>query len=66
MIRIWHDEAMRWLPLWLTITMLNTSVLLGLVFWRQATRDPDQQLPMTSLLIILWLAMCGPDVSASR
>ena len=57
MIRIWHDEAVRWLPLWLTITMLNTSVLLGMVAWRQASRSQNAQLPVGALLIILWLAL---------
>jgi hypothetical protein len=57
MIRIWHDEALRWLPLWLTITMLNTSVLLGMVAWRQASASQNAQLPVAALLIILWLAL---------
>ena len=57
MIRIWHDDAMRWLPLWLTVTMLNTSVLLGIVLWRQATGSEDLQPPTGWLLIILWSAI---------
>jgi len=57
MIRIWHYEAMRWLPLWLTFTMLNTSFLLGIVLWRQATRADDLQPPVAGLLIILWFAI---------
>jgi len=57
MIRIWHDDALRWLPLWLTITMLNTSVLLGVVLWRRATGIENLQPPTAWFLIILWLAV---------
>lgn len=57
MIPIWRDDAMRWLPLWLTITMLNTSVLLGLVFWRQASQAQNLEPSPASLLLILWLAI---------
>ena len=57
MNRIWHDGAIKTLPLWLTITMLNTSMLLGLVLWRQASQARDPQPPLAQLLIILWLAI---------
>jgi hypothetical protein len=58
MIRIWHDDAFRWMPLWLTITMLNTSVLLGAVLFRAARPAGDGKLPSAStLLAILWLAI---------
>ena len=57
MIRIWHDGAMRWMPLWLTITMLNTSVLLGAVLFRQASRHEDLQPSTAKILVILWLAV---------
>lgn len=57
MIRIWHDSALRWMPLWLTITMLNSSVLLGLILWRRAAGLRDLQPPASWLLIILWLAI---------
>jgi hypothetical protein len=58
MDRIRHDGALRLLPLWLTITMLNTSVLLGVVLWRQVSPSPHQsqilQPPLTQLLVVLW------------
>lgn len=58
MIRIWHDDAFRWLPLWLTITMLNTSVLLGAAVFRGAKRTGESMQPSTpALLVILWLAI---------
>lgn len=57
MTRIWNDSAMRKLPLWLTITMLNTSVLLGVVLWRQAANERSQEPPVVQLLAILWLAI---------
>ena len=57
MIRIWHDEAMRWMVFWSTITMLNTSVLLGIAFFKRAARHRDLQISTASLLAILWLAI---------
>lgn len=57
MNRIWHDAAMKTLPLWLIVTMMNTNVLLGLVFWRQASQARELQLSSTQLLVILWLAL---------
>ena len=57
MIRIWHDNALRWMPLWLPITMLNTSVLLGVVLWKRSSDAGDPQPPTSWLLLILWLAI---------
>jgi len=57
MNRIWHDAASRRLPLWLTITMMNTSVLLGVVLWRQASQARNLQPPLIQLQGILWLAI---------
>lgn len=57
MNRIRNDGALHRLPIWLTITMMTTSVLLGVVLWRQAAHSPDTQLPRIQLMVILWLAV---------
>ncbi len=55
MNRILHHGALRMLPLWLAITMLNTSALLGVVLFWQSSPSRAFSLPLTQLLVILWL-----------
>ena len=55
MNRIIHHGALRLLPLWLAITMLNTSALLGVVLFWQSSPSRAYSLPLTQLLVILWL-----------
>ncbi len=57
MNRIWNDGALKRLPLWLAITAMTTSVLLGLVLWRHASRSHNADLPADQLLAVLWLAI---------
>ena len=57
MNRIWNDGALKRLPIWLAITAMTTSVLLGVVFWKQATRGSDLQPHTGQLLAMLWLAI---------
>ena len=57
MNRIRYDGALHRLPIWLVITMMTTSVLLGAVLWRQSAHAPGTPLPQGQLLVILWLAI---------
>jgi hypothetical protein len=43
--------------LWVVLTALNSSVLLGLVFFFQATRDRSTPPPTDRLILVLWLAV---------
>ena len=52
---ILQDTAFRTLPLWLIITMLNTSVLLGALIFSHAIGPGDLRLPTNQLLVVFWL-----------
>jgi hypothetical protein len=53
--QIWRDGALRSMPLWLVVTGLNTSVLVGALVFR-AIRD-SSEVSLTALATVLWLAL---------
>lgn len=57
MHRFTYYLPLRNLPWWLAITALNTSVLIGLLLWRQAARGTDLAPPLTELLLVFWMAV---------
>jgi len=54
---IFRDGALRRLPLWMIVTMLNTSVLVGAIVLVQVRQGRVFSPPRAQLLIVLWLAV---------
>ena len=52
--RIRTDRSLRSLPIWAIAALINSSVLLGIVFLQRATQGAGS-IPTTSLLLVCWL-----------
>jgi hypothetical protein len=51
-----RDEAVRSLPLWLVVTSLTTSALVGVIVFR-TFRNSSPQPPVKALILVLWLVI---------
>lgn len=54
--QIGRDRALRSAPLWIVVTALNTSVLMGVIAMRNA-RDDSPSFPFSELTLVLGLAL---------
>ncbi len=54
--QVGRDRALRSVPLWIVVTALNTSVLMGVIAMRVA-RDGSASLPTRELALVLGLAL---------
>ena len=54
--QIGRDRALRSAPLWIVVTALNTSVLMGVIAMRNA-RDDSPSFPSSELTLVLGLAL---------
>jgi len=52
--RIRRDRSLRSLPIWAIAALVNSSVLLGMIFWQRATQGVGS-IPTMSLLLTCWL-----------